>query len=134
MTQAAATQATKTEAAPPPPDAETMEREKRLAAEKGIREKCKKLYEAFQSKEVGLKPMQAALLSAYVFTSVEKSEELSVKKAIEWGCDFRRTHPVLWGSLAQGNTMGFLKQLGRHGLDPEGLSDDYVRLGSIIGA
>lgn len=135
----------KTEAAPPPPDVvaaaaaappadpETVEREKRLASEKAIRTKTKRLLEAFQSKDVALRPLPSALLAAHVYSTHEKADSMSVKDATEWAIAFRGAHPVLWGALAQMNTMGFLKQLKLHGLDPEGLSDDYVRLASVIG-
>jgi hypothetical protein len=134
---ATATASAKTETPNTPPpaaasDPETVEREKRVAADKATREKAKRLYEAFRSEAIGLKDFSASLLAAHVYSTVEKSEEMSVKKATEWALDFRRTHPVVWGTLINMNSMGFIKQLELHGLDQAELSGDYARLGSVI--
>jgi hypothetical protein len=140
MSATAPAAATKTETpnTPPPaaaaPDQETVEREKRVSGEKATRAKAKRLFDAFKSEAVGLSPFSASLLAAHVYSTVEKAEDMTVKAATDWALDFRRTHPVVWGTLINQNSMGFLKQLKLHGLDQAELSEDYARLGSVIQA
>jgi hypothetical protein len=139
MSAAQATQPTKSEATPARAPSLDSESDKRKASEQATREKTKRIFEAFKSTEVGLLPFPASLLTAHAFSTVDKMADKSVEEAKEWALDFRRSHPVVWGTLATQNMMGFMKQLRLHQLidcdnDAEFvmLNEEYSQLGSII--
>lgn len=96
-----------------------------------FRQKAARLHTAFQSPEVGLSAMAAAMLAAHCMLALEKPEHMGATEAIAWAKGFRNQQPIVWGALRIGHMMNFTAAMRRSGVDTA-RSDDLAEAASAI--